>query len=127
MGLDVREVPLSLSGRPNYERSSPPLLTVLLLLTGEHQEEVGGASEREDGDLWGAGASGVFFVLCDRSTFFFLLRFCVMDLLKACDEMKDFIGTAQKLVDAWDADPDNYSQLEEGLSALRAELEKFKD
>ena len=50
-----------------------------------------------------------------------------MDLLKACDEMKGFIGTAQKLVDAWDADPDNYSQLEEGLSALKAELEKFKD
>ena len=50
-----------------------------------------------------------------------------MDLLKACDEMKGFIETAQKLADAWDADPDNYSQLEEGLAALRAELEKFKD
>ena len=50
-----------------------------------------------------------------------------MDLLKACDDMKGFIETAQKLVDAWDADPDNYSQLEEGLSALKAELEKFKD
>ena len=47
-----------------------------------------------------------------------------MDLLKACDEMKDFIETAQKLVDAWDADPDNYSQLEEGLTALKAALEK---
>ena len=69
-----------------------------------------------------------FFVLGDGSTFFFaLLRFRVMDLLKACDEMKGFIETAQKLVDAWDADPDNYSQLEEGLSALKAELEKFKD
>lgn len=50
-----------------------------------------------------------------------------MDLLKACDQMKDFIGNAQKLVDAWDADPDNYSQLEEGLTALKAALEKFKD
>ena len=50
-----------------------------------------------------------------------------MDLLKACDEMKRLIETAQKLVDAWDAGPDNYSQLEEGLSALKAELEKFKD
>ena len=50
-----------------------------------------------------------------------------MDLLKACDEMKGFIETAKKLVEAWDADPDNYSQLEEGLSALKAELEKFKD
>ena len=37
------------------------------------------------------------------------------------------IGTAQKLVDAWDVDPDNYSQSEEGLSALKAALEKFKD
>ena len=50
-----------------------------------------------------------------------------MDLLKACNEMKDFITTAQKLVDAWDADPDNYSQLEEGLSALKAALEKFQE
>ena len=41
--------------------------------------------------------------------------------------MKGFIETAQKLVAAWHADPDNYSQLEEGLSALKAELEKFKD
>ena len=47
-----------------------------------------------------------------------------MDLLKACDEMKDFIETDQKLVDAWDADPDNYSQLEEGLTALKAALQK---
>ena len=45
----------------------------------------------------------------------------------SCNEMKGFIETAQKLVEAWDADPDNYSQLEEGLSALKAELEKFKD
>ena len=58
---------------------------------------------------------------------FSLLRFRVMDLLQACDEMKGFIETARKLVDAWDADADNYSQLEEGLSALKAELEKFKD
>ena len=68
-----------------------------------------------------------FFVLGDGSTFFALLHFRVMDLLKACDEMKGFIVTAQKVVDAWDADPDNYSQLEEGLSALKAELEQFKD
>ena len=47
-----------------------------------------------------------------------------MHLLKACDEIKDFIETAQKLVDAWDADPDNYSQLEEGLTALKAALQK---
>ena len=73
------------------------------------------------------GTSGIFFVLCNRSTFSVHLCVRVMDLLKACDEMKDFIETAQKLVDAWDADPDNYSQLEEGLSALKAVLEKFKD
>ena len=36
-------------GRPNHERSSPPFLTVLLLPTGEDQEEGDGASEREDG------------------------------------------------------------------------------
>ena len=55
---------------------------------------------------------------------FVLLRVRVMEPLKACDEMKDFIETAQKLVDAWDADPDNYSQLEEGLTALKAALQK---
>ena len=69
----------------------------------------------------------VFFCPLRWQYVFALLRFRVMDLLKACDEMKVFIETAQKLVDAWDADPDNYSQLEEGLSALKAELEKFKD
>ena len=67
---------------------------------------------------------GGFLVLCDGSKFFALLGFCAMDLLNACDEMKEFIETAQKLVDAWDADPDNYSQLEEGLTALKAALEK---
>ena len=45
---------------------------------------------------------------------FVLLRVRVMDLLKACNEMKDFIGTAQKLVDAWDADPDNYCSWKRG-------------
>ena len=73
------------------------------------------------------GTSGISFVLCNRGTFSVLLCVRVMDLLKACDEMKGFIETAQKLVEAWDADPDNYSQLEEGLAALKAELEKFKD
>ena len=52
-----------------------------------------------------------------------VLHVRVMNFLKACDEVKDFIGTAQKLVDAWDADPDNYSQLGEGLSALNAAME----
>ena len=83
--------------------------------------------EDEVSDLWEWETPRGLFLSFARA-----VRFCppslpVMDLLKACDEMKGFIETAQKLVDAWDADPDNYSQLEEGLSALKAELEKFKD
>ena len=50
-----------------------------------------------------------------------------MDLLRACDEMKGFIETAQKLIETWEADPDNNSKLEEGLAAMNAELKKFKD
>ena len=38
-----------LSRQSNFEQSSLPVLTVLLLLTGEHLEEGDGASEREDG------------------------------------------------------------------------------
>ena len=73
------------------------------------------------------GTSGGFFVLCDGSTFFCpspLPRYGSSEVLRW---MKGFIENAQKLVAAWDADPDNYSQLEEGLSALKAELEKFND
>ena len=82
---------------------------------------------REEGRaLWGVGTPEVFFCPLRSQTFSFILRVRVMDLLKACDEMKGFLQTAQKLVEVWDADPDNYSQLEEGLSALKAELEKFK-
>ena len=50
-----------------------------------------------------------------------------MDLFWACDEMKSFIETAQKLIETWEEDPDNYSKLEEGLTAMKAELEKLKD
>ena len=50
-----------------------------------------------------------------------------MDLLGACDEIKGFIKTAQKLIKTWEEDPDNYSQLAEGLTALKAELDKFKN
>ena len=50
-----------------------------------------------------------------------------MDLLQACDEMKAFIETAQRLIEAWEKDPDNYSKLENGLNAMKTELEKFKD
>ena len=41
-------------GLPNSERSSLPLLSVLPLLKGEHQEEGDWASEREDGipEVW---------------------------------------------------------------------------
>ena len=109
------------------DRHAVPVLTVLPLLTGEHLVEGDGEKNERTGPLGWVGTPGVFFCNGDGSTFFALLRFRVMDLLKACDEMKGFIETAQKLVDAWDADPDNYSQLEEGLSALKAELEKFKD
>ena len=50
-----------------------------------------------------------------------------MDLLQACDEMKSFIETAHKLVESWEADPDNYSKLEEGLAAMKAKLQRFQD
>ena len=56
-----------------------------------------------------------------------LIRNCCMDLLQACDEMKGFIETAQKLIESWEADPDNYSKLEEGLTAMKEELAKSKD
>ena len=50
-----------------------------------------------------------------------------MDLLRAGEEMKSFIEAAQKLIKVWEEDPDNYSKLEEGLTALKAELAKFED
>ena len=43
------------------------------------------------------------------------------------DDMRSFIQTAQKLIETWEQDPDNYSKLEEGLTAMKAELEKLKD
>ena len=86
---------------------------------------MGRQNESGTSGVW--ALQGSFFCSLRSQYVSVLLRFCVMDLLKACDEMKDFIRTAQKLVDAWDADPDNYSQLEEWLSALKAVLEKFQD
>ena len=50
-------------GRPNHERSSPPLLTVLLLLTGEHLEEVGGVKNERDGTSEAWALQGSFFVV----------------------------------------------------------------
>ena len=46
-------------GQPNQERSSPPLLTVLLLLTGERQEEGEGVKNEETEPL-GCGHSRGF-------------------------------------------------------------------
>ena len=49
-------------GGPNRERSSPPLLTVLLLLTGENQQEGGWVEKTRVQTSEGGNASGVFFV-----------------------------------------------------------------
>ena len=51
---------LNAYGGPNHERSSPPLLTVLLLLTAEHQQEGGWVEKTRGRDLWGENP-GVFF------------------------------------------------------------------
>ena len=50
-------------GRPNQERSSLPVLTVLLLLTGEHLKEVDGVKNERDGtpEVW--APQGSFSVL----------------------------------------------------------------
>lgn len=45
-----------------------------------------------------------------------------MDLLKACDEAKAVIHSAQLVVEAWREDPDNYSALEQALTELESEL-----
>ena len=66
-------------------------------------------------------------MLTFRCTFALLICTLRMDLLRACDEMKCFIETAQKLIESWEADPDNYSKLEEGLTAMKEELAKSKD
>ena len=47
-------------GQPNQERSSTPLLTVLLLLTREHQEEGDGASNEGTGPLGCGHLRGLF-------------------------------------------------------------------
>ena len=50
-----------------------------------------------------------------------------MDLLRTSDDLKSLIETAQKLIDAWDEDPDNDSKLKQHLTELKAEIEKFKN
>jgi septation ring formation regulator EzrA len=49
-----------------------------------------------------------------------------MDPLRTDDDLKSLIETVQKLIDTWDEDPDNYSKLEQHLTELKAEIEKFK-
>jgi septation ring formation regulator EzrA len=50
-----------------------------------------------------------------------------MDPLRTSDDLKSLIETAQKLIDTWDEDPDNYSKLEQHLKELKAAIEKSKD
>ena len=50
-----------------------------------------------------------------------------MDPLRTYDDLKSLIDTAQKLVNVWGEDPDNYSKLEQHLIELKAEIEKFQD
>ena len=50
-----------------------------------------------------------------------------MDPLLTSDDLKSLVETAQKLIDTWDEDPDNYSKLEQHLTELKAEIEKLKD
>ena len=39
--------------------------------------------------------------------------------------MEGYIKTAQKLIKTWEVNSDNYSQLEEGLTAMKGELDKL--
>ena len=50
-----------------------------------------------------------------------------MDPLRTDDDLKSLIETVQKLIYTWDEDPDNYSKLEQHLTELKAEIEKFQD
>ena len=76
-------------GRPNHERSSPPFLTVLLLLTGEDQEESNGASKREDGNSGVWALQGSFFALhseqiCHQSASLLEFFFQQLSVVDAC-------------------------------------------
>ena len=50
-----------------------------------------------------------------------------MDLLKACDEMKSVIHSAEILVSAWEDDEDNYAAIKEHLTDLASELRRIQD
>ena len=48
-----------------------------------------------------------------------------MDLLRACDELKNVVHTAELVVEAWRSDPDDYSELKDRLEELESELERI--
>ena len=49
-----------------------------------------------------------------------------MDPLRTDDDLKCLSETAEKVIEAWDEDPDNCSKLELHLTERKAEIEKFK-
>ena len=50
-----------------------------------------------------------------------------MDILKACDDLKAVVHTAQLVVDAWREDQDDYSALKEKLEELESELVRIQE
>ena len=59
-GVEDDDSVMGAGGLPNLERSSPPLLTVLLLLTGEHQEEAEVVKNEETEPLGCGHLRGLF-------------------------------------------------------------------
>ena len=58
-------------------------------------------AQAEEGKYLRGWESSENFLCSLRSQYVFVLLWVrIMDLLKACEEMKDFIGTAQKFVSA---------------------------
>mgnify|MGYP001475190592 CR=1 FL=1 len=47
-----------------------------------------------------------------------------MDLLKACDELKAIVHTAELVVRTYEEDPDNYSAIKEYLEELASEFKR---
>ena len=54
-----------------------------------------------------------------------LLNQTQMDLQRACDELKNIIGTAEMIAVAWEKDPDNYAVLEDHLNDLVSEFKRI--
>lgn len=50
-----------------------------------------------------------------------------MDLLQACDELKNVLHAAQLLVSAWEDDPDDYASIKEHLTDLASELRRISE